>query len=130
VRAVSDVNPQAREGADALDRELAAGRSRGPLHSRPVLVKDNIDTAGLGLVVLGKTNLNEWAKHPCYRRSRRRRIPPGPMAVTVHGAAALLRVMTGGSTDYAAHAIAGRLRGKRIGVPATAACGARRRARA
>jgi amidase len=70
------------------DEEAAAGRSRGPLHGQPVLVKDNIDTADLpttagslalagqppsrdatlvrrlreaGMVVVGKTNLSEWA---------------------------------------------------------------------
>jgi amidase len=70
------------------DEEAAAGRSRGPLHGKPVLVKDNIDTADLpttagslalagqppsrdatlvrrlreaGMVVVGKTNLSEWA---------------------------------------------------------------------
>ena len=85
---VCDLNPTALDDAAALDRETEAGRSRGPLHGRPVLVKDNIDTAGLastagslalagrppaadaalvtrlreaGMVVLGKTNLTEWA---------------------------------------------------------------------
>jgi amidase len=76
---------QARE----LDAEARGGRSRGPLHGRPVLVKDNIDTADLpttagslalaslpnpaqdadlvrrlrsaGMVVIGKANLSEWA---------------------------------------------------------------------
>ena len=88
VRSVSDVNPLALDEADTLDRELADGHRRGPLHGRAVLVKDNIDTAGLatnagslaladhpptrdaalvqrlraaGMVVLGKTNLSEWA---------------------------------------------------------------------
>ncbi len=76
-----------REAA-ALDREAAAGRFRGPLHGVPLAVKDNIDTAGIrttcaslvfddrvpiedafvvgqlrraGAVVLGKTNLHEFA---------------------------------------------------------------------
>ncbi|MGY2876863.1 amidase [Marmoricola sp. URHA0025 HA25] len=88
VCAVSDVNPRALDEAAQLDRETEAGRRRGPLHGRPVLVKDSIDTAGLattagslalaghppaadaalvgrlreaGMVVLGKTNLTEWA---------------------------------------------------------------------
>ena len=88
VRSVSDLSPSAADEADALDREAAEGRRRSPLHGRAVLVKDNIDTAGLattagslalaghppsadatlvrrlraaGMVVLGKTNLTEWA---------------------------------------------------------------------
>jgi amidase len=88
IRAVNAVNPHALAEAETLDRETAAGHSRSPLHGRAVLVKDNIDTAGLastagslaladeppdrdaplvrrlresGLVVLGKTNLSEWA---------------------------------------------------------------------
>ncbi|RYC13222.1 amidase family protein [Nocardioides zhouii] len=89
VNAVCTVHPDALEQADRLDREAAAGRVRSPLHGRAVLVKDNIDTHDLattagslaladappptrdatlvarlreaGLVVLGKTNLSEWA---------------------------------------------------------------------
>jgi amidase len=88
IRAVNAVNPHALAEAETLDRETAAGHSRSPMHGRVVLVKDNIDTAGLastagslaladeppdrdaplvrrlresGLVVLGKTNLSEWA---------------------------------------------------------------------
>ena len=88
IRAVNAVNPQALAEADSADRESGAGHSRSPLHGRPVLIKDNIDTAGLastagslaladappardatlvrrlreaGMVVLGKTNLSEWA---------------------------------------------------------------------
>ena len=88
IRSVNAVNSQALAEAEALDRESATGRRRSPLHGRAVLVKDNIDTAGLastagslaladappdrdatlvgrlreaGMVVLGKTNLSEWA---------------------------------------------------------------------
>jgi amidase len=88
IRSVNAVNSHALDEARALDDETAAGHSRGPLHGRAVLVKDNIDTAGLastagslaladapptrdaplvarlreaGMVVLGKTNLSEWA---------------------------------------------------------------------
>ncbi|MGI8699677.1 MAG: amidase family protein [Nocardioidaceae bacterium] len=88
VNSVCTLNPAALDDAVALDAEVAAGRSRGPLHGRPILVKDNVDTAGLlttagslaladtppsadaplvrrlrdaGMVVLGKTNLSEWA---------------------------------------------------------------------
>jgi len=86
--AVIELNPRAREEAEALDRERAQGRVRGPLHGIPVLIKDNIDVVGMvnsagslalaehrpradaplvtrlrvaGAVILGKTNLSEWA---------------------------------------------------------------------
>jgi amidase len=88
IGSVNAVNSHALAEAEALDREKAEGRTRSPLHGRAVLVKDNIDTAGLastagslalaevppehdaplvrrlrdaGMVVLGKTNLSEWA---------------------------------------------------------------------
>jgi amidase len=89
LHSVIALNPQARAQAAALDRERAAGHLRGPLHGIPLLVKDNIETAdplpttagslalrdnltrrdsplvaklrAAGAVVLGKTNLSEWA---------------------------------------------------------------------
>lgn len=89
LRAVIEVNPDALAIAARADRERAAGRVLGPLHGIPVLVKDNIDTADRmrttagslalleakpaqdatvvsrlragGAVLLGKTNLSEWA---------------------------------------------------------------------
>jgi amidase len=89
LHAVVEVNPDAVAIADALDAERRAGKTRGPLHGVPVLVKDNLatgdsmtTTAGslalegvraprdatvvaklrdAGVVVLGKTNLSEWA---------------------------------------------------------------------
>jgi amidase len=88
LNAVIALNPRARAEAGALDAERAAGTVRGPMHGIPVLVKDNIDVAGLpttagslaladhvpkadaelvarlraaGAVILGKTNLSEWA---------------------------------------------------------------------
>lgn len=88
LNAVIALNPLARAEAEALDAERAAGTLRGPMHGIPVLVKDNIDVAGLpttagslalanhipaddaalvaslrkaGAVILGKTNLSEWA---------------------------------------------------------------------
>src|SRR3954449_8318368 len=41
LHAVMTVNPKALEEADALDRERAAGKIRGPLHGIPVALKDN-----------------------------------------------------------------------------------------
>jgi len=89
LNAVIEVNPDALSIADGMDRERAAGRSRGPLHGVPILIKDNIGTADgmqttagslalvgrpqpydafvaaqlrrAGAVILGKTNLSEWA---------------------------------------------------------------------
>jgi len=89
VNAVIELNPDALSIADALDRESGAKGRRGPLHGVPVLIKDNIDTAdrmtttagslalegsiaardsavaerlrAAGAVILGKTNLSEWA---------------------------------------------------------------------
>ena len=89
LNSVIESNPEALTIARALDAERRAGRVRGPLHGLPVLLKDNIATgdrmstsagsialAGMratrdahlvkrlreaGAVVLGKTNLSEWA---------------------------------------------------------------------
>ncbi|WP_238174662.1 amidase [Kribbella kalugense] len=89
VNAICTPNPAALTDAARLDTERDDGRVRGPLHGVPILVKDNIDTADLpttagslaladqppppddaplvrrlreaGCVILGKTNLSEWA---------------------------------------------------------------------
>jgi amidase len=93
INSVIEPNPDALALADALDKERAAGKLRGPLHGIPVLVKDNIDTSDrmattagslalvgakpprdaflvkqlrdAGTVILGKTNLSEWANIRC-----------------------------------------------------------------
>jgi amidase len=95
LRAVIERNPDALAIADAMDVERKAGKLRGPMHGIPVLIKDNIDSAdkmmttagslalvgtpapkdaflvtrlrNAGAVVLGKTNLSEWAN---FRSSR------------------------------------------------------------
>jgi len=86
---VLEINPDALSIAESLDAERKAGKVRGPLHGIPILVKDNIGTAdrmqttagslalmgaipakdahvvtrlrAAGVVLLGKTNLSEWA---------------------------------------------------------------------
>ncbi|MBW8768361.1 MAG: amidase [Gemmatimonadetes bacterium] len=89
LHAVLETNPDALAIAASLDAERRAGKIRGPMHGIPVLVKDNIDTAdrmhttagsealvdgsptrdafvverlrAAGAIILGKTNLTEWA---------------------------------------------------------------------
>jgi amidase len=89
LHSIIEVNPEALDVADALDQERKEGRTRGPLHGIPVLLKDNIGTSdrmtttagslalegsipqkdsfvaerlrAAGAVLLAKTNLSEWA---------------------------------------------------------------------
>src|SRR3954471_21923125 len=89
LHSVIETNPDALAIADALDQERKAKGPRGPLHGIPVLLKDNVATAdrmqttagslalvgvkppkdaflverlrAAGAVILGKTNLSEWA---------------------------------------------------------------------
>lgn len=90
INSVIEINPDALRIAEELDKERKAGKTRGALHGIPVLIKDNIDTSdrmkttagslallnaptpkqdaslvsqlrNAGAVILGKTNLSEWA---------------------------------------------------------------------
>lgn len=89
LNAIIEINPDALQIADTLDRERREKGPRGPLHGIPVLIKDNIATAdrmsttagslalygirpphdshvaaqlrAAGALILGKTNLSEWA---------------------------------------------------------------------
>lgn len=97
INSVLEVNPEALTIADQLDKERTNGKVRGPLHGIPIMIKDNIDTgdqmmttAGslalvgppahsdahivkklrdAGAVLLGKTNLSEWANFRSERSS-------------------------------------------------------------
>ena len=89
LNSVIELNPEALSIADNMDKERKAGKVRSPMHGIPVLIKDNIDTGdsmmttagslalagnkaandafiikqlrASGAVLLGKTNLSEWA---------------------------------------------------------------------
>jgi amidase len=89
LNSVIEINPDAISIAVEMDNEMKSGKSRGPLHGIPILIKDNIDTgdkmqttAGAfamegniaskdafvvknlreaGAIIIGKTNLSEWA---------------------------------------------------------------------
>ena len=95
--AIAFLNPEADGIAEALDRERAQGHLRGPLHGVPLLIKDNLNTADAmmtsagslalegsiapsdshvarrlrraGAILLGKTNLSEWANFRSTRSS-------------------------------------------------------------
>lgn len=97
INSIIELNPDALKIAAELDKERAAGKIRGPLHGIPILIKDNIDTADkmqttagsiamegniaktdsfvvkqlrkAGVVILGKTNMSEWANFRSTRSS-------------------------------------------------------------
>lgn len=97
INCIIEMNPDARAIADALDQERKEKGPRGPMHGIPVVIKDNIDTAdrmmttagslalvgskppqdsfvaqklrSAGAVILGKTNLSEWANIRCSHSS-------------------------------------------------------------
>ena len=97
LNSVIEINPDALDIADKMDQERKAGKLRGPLHGIPILIKDNINTgdqmmttAGslalkgnvvtkdafiiqklrdAGAVLLGKSNLSEWANFRSTRSS-------------------------------------------------------------
>ena len=97
INAVIQLNPEALSIADKMDSERKAGKVRGSMHGIPVLIKDNIDTGdsmmttagslalegnkatndafiikqlrASGAVLLGKTNLSEWANFRSTRSS-------------------------------------------------------------
>ncbi|MHC8318217.1 amidase family protein [Pseudomonas sp. LB3P31] len=94
INSIIELNPDALAIAQSLDQERKEGRIRSPLHGIPVLLKDNIDTSDLmqtsagslamvgqpaaqdayivqrlraaGAIILGKTNLSEWANFRDY----------------------------------------------------------------
>ena len=97
---VLELNPDALTIADQMDKERKKGKVRGPLHGIPVLIKDNIETADkmhttagslalldaptpkqdaaiaaklrkAGAVIMGKTNLSEWANFRANPRNGR-----------------------------------------------------------
>ncbi len=97
LNSVLEFNPDAEAIAMQLDRERRGGQMRGPLHGMPILLKDNVDThdrmqtgAGslalfgtpplrdstvaallrqAGAVILGKTNMSEWANFRSFHSS-------------------------------------------------------------
>lgn len=97
LKSVIEVNPEALLLAEQMDKERKQGRLRGPLHGIPIMIKDNIDTADkmhttagsialadhiaakdafvvaqlrkAGALIIGKTNLSEWANFRSTRSS-------------------------------------------------------------
>ncbi len=97
VNAIIEINPDALEIAENLDKERKNKKTRGPLHGIPVIIKDNIETADkmmttagslaleghiasqdsfivqklrdAGAIILAKANLSEWANFRSTRSS-------------------------------------------------------------
>lgn len=97
LKSVIEVNPEALMLAEQMDKERKQGKLRGPLHGIPIMIKDNIDTADkmhttagsialadhiaakdafvvtqlrkAGALIIGKTNLSEWANFRSTRSS-------------------------------------------------------------
>jgi amidase len=60
LNSIIKVNPDALKIAEELDKEMAAGKIRGPMHGIPVILKDNIDTEDLMPTTAGATALANW----------------------------------------------------------------------
>jgi amidase len=123
------VAPDAIESAKARDRERLSGETRSYLHGIPIVIKDNLDTAGLassagslalsrppatdaavvaslhaaGMVILGKTNLSEWANF----RSEKSSSGWSAMGGQTHNPFALERSPSGSSSGSAVAVAAG-----------------------
>ncbi len=139
LNSVIELNPDASRIAGELDRERKAGHARGPLHGIPVLLKDNIATAdrmqttagslalvgakaprdaaivtrlrAAGVVILGKTNLSEWAN---FRSTRSTSGWSGRGGLTRNPYA--LDRNTSGSSSGSAAAVAANLAAAAIGT--------------
>lgn len=123
------IAPDAIESAQARDRERQSGTTRSSLHGIPIVVKDNLETAGLassagslalsrpplsdadvvaslraaGMVILGKTNLSEWANF----RSEKSSSGWSAMGGQTHNPFALERSPSGSSSGSAVAVAAG-----------------------
>lgn len=138
LHAIISIAPDALAQAQTLDVERRAGRIRGPLHGVPVIVKDNIDVAGLvttagslalaanrrergapvaerliaaGAIVIAKANLSEWANFRS-RFSSSGWSAVGGLAVNAHDA----RRTACGSSSGSAVAIVARFAPAAIGT--------------